>query len=798
MKNIYHLSFVLFLMMVATTGFSQITKPLSFVGKIIDKNSRQPLEYATISLFTKDNNKLITGGVTATNGRFAIPVKSAPQLLYAKIEFIGYQTIMIREFEVTQGQVDLGVVSIAPDKKMLNEVTVTAEKSQTIFKLDKRVFNVGKDLISAGGSSLDVLNNVPSVNVSIEGAISLRGNPNVQILINGNPSVMTGGSSNSLGAISASMIDRIEVITNPSAKYDAKGTTGIINIVLKKEERRGFNGSITLNTGVPENHSLGLSLSKRTEKLNLFTQLGIGKRMFPSNYRGITIDRNNANGQRLQNDGEAEKHEQFYNLRLGMDYHINPFNIITLAGNFAYEFENEYSDTYYNLLNASEQTINLSQRDESTTATNPKWQYDFQYKKTFADNKDQSLVLTAQGFFFGKDRNSSFKNTTTQGTQGDFEQTSKSNFSDASYSFRLDYTHPFAKDNTLEIGAKYDLNFNANDYEVADLVNGTPVLNPDFTNLFEFDQKVLGIYGTYAYELGKVGLKAGVRVENTQVDTRLITTNTNNQQEYTNVFPSVHLSYKVTKQFSTQVSYSKRIHRPRMWDLNPFTTIRDNLNQSFGNPSLQPEFTDSYEFTAIQNWEKASINVSVFHRRTQDVVNDITQVIDSLTITAPQNVGNSENTGVEVNGKLTPTKWFSLLGDFNWTYFNRNGSYEQTDFAFENTRWSVRLTSKFKLPMGIDAEIRVRYRSAVQELLGTRQEIAFADFGIKKKLWKGRAVVNFSMRDVFSSRRNITEMDQPGFYRYNNRQWGGRMMVLGVSMSFGKGNAMEFSGHKRF
>lgn len=796
MKQIKHL--IILLVAITTTGYSQSSKQLNFVGKVIDKTSRQPLEYATISLFTKDNNQLVTGGVTNDKGRFSVSTKLPLRSLFVKIEYIGYQPIIIRELKASQGQVNLGVVSIAPDKKMLSEVTVTAEKSQTIFKLDKRVFNVGKDLISAGGSSLDVLNNVPSVNVSIEGAISLRGNANVQILINGNPSVMTGGSGNSLGAISASMIDRIEVITNPSAKYDAKGTTGIINIVLKKEERRGFNGSLTLNTGIPENHSLGLSLSRRTEKFNLFTQIGVGKRMFPSNYRGITIDRNNANGQQLQNNGEAEKHEQFYNIRLGMDYHINPFNVITLAGNFAYEFENEFSDTYFNLLNASEQTINLSQRDENTTATNPKWQYDFQYKKTFANDKDRSLAFTAQGFFFGKDRNSSFKNTTTQGNQANFEQTSRSNFSDASYSFRLDYTHPFAKNNTLEVGAKYDLNFNANDYEVNDLANGIAVVNPNFTNVFEFDQKVLGVYGTYSYEIGKVGLKAGVRVENTQIATRLITTNANNQQDYTNVFPSVHLSYKITKQFSTQVSYSKRIYRPSMWDLNPFTTIRDNLNQSFGNPGLQPEFTDSYELTAIQNWEKASFNISVFHRRTQDVVNDITEVRDSLTITTPQNVGNSENTGVEVNGKLTPVKWFSLLGDFNWTYFNRTGSYEQTNFAFENTRWSVRLTSKFKFPMGIDAEIRVRYRSAVQELLGTQQEIAFADLGIKKKLWKGRAVINFSVRDVFSSRRRIMEMDQPGFYRYNNRQWGGRMMVLGVSMSFGKGNAMEFSGHKRF
>lgn len=794
MNKIAQIITIFILLAITFPVISQPPVGLTITGQVIDKKSRQPLEYATVTLLDKQTNKIITGGVTNASGRFAIKTTSATPF-YLKVDFIGYVPVVINKLEQKQGHVNLPTIAIANNDNLLGEVTVTAEKSQTIFKLDKRVFNVGKDLISAGGSSLDVLNNVPSVSVSIEGAVSLRGNANVQILINGKPSVMTSGNSNTLGAITADMIERIEVITNPSAKYDAKGTTGIINIVLKKDERKGLNGSVTLNTGIPHNHSIGLSLNRRTEKFNLFAQLGVGKRMFPSNYRGITIDRSTT-GNVLHNNGNAEKHELFYNARLGTDYHINAHNVLTLSGNFAYEIEDETSDTRYSLLNSNGQVLNLSERNENTEATNPKWQYDLQYKKTFANNKNQSLLMSATGTFFGKDKTSNFKNTNLEGTFSDFEQAARTAFSEAMYTFRLDYTHPFSKKSTLETGAKYDLNDISNDYAVADLVNNVWVNNASFTNVFTFDQKVLGAYATYAHEVGKVGIKAGIRVENVQLNTALVAENLTNQQQYTNAFPSVHLSYKLTNQLSTQLSYSKRIHRPRMWDLNPFTSLRDNLNQFTGNPNLLPEYTDSYEFTAIQNWETVSINMSVFHRRTSNLINDITQVIDSLTITSPQNVGNSNNTGVEVNGKATPAKWLTFLADFNWAYFARSGQYDQTSFDFENTRWSGRFTAKIKLPLSIDVELRMRYRSDEQQLLGVVRENFYGDFGLRKKLWKGRAVINFSVRDVLSSRRYITEIDQPVFYRYSNRQWGGRRMVLGLSFGFGKGDAMEFSGHK--
>ncbi|MEL6275117.1 MAG: carboxypeptidase-like regulatory domain-containing protein, partial [Bacteroidota bacterium] len=235
-------------------------------GTVVDGANAEPIEFATIMIADKEKREALTGTTTDIDGNFLVEVTTTE--VYIEVSFIGYETRVIEQFTATGNKIDLGTIQLTDQSQTLEEVTVRAEKSQTEFKLDKRVFNVGKDLSSTGASALEVLNNVPSVNVNIEGEISLRGSAGVQILINGKPSVLADEGGNALGTITAEMLDRIEVITNPSAKYDAEGTSGIINIVIKKDERKGFNGAISVNTGTPQNHSVGLSLNRRTEKFN--------------------------------------------------------------------------------------------------------------------------------------------------------------------------------------------------------------------------------------------------------------------------------------------------------------------------------------------------------------------------------------------------------------------------------------------------------------------------------------------------------------------------------------------------
>ena len=762
-------------------------------GKVEESQSQQPLEYATVKLLDASTQELLSGTTTAADGTFALETEATD--FYLEVDFIGFVTTKITEFDRRTRKINVGKIALSEDTETLDEVVVRGEKSQTEFKLDKRVFNVGQDLSSTGASALEVLNNVPSVNVSIEGQVRLRGSAGVQILINGKPSVLASNDGNALGTITADMIEKVEVITNPSAKYNAEGTSGIINIVMKKEEKRGLNGAVTLNTGVPNNHSLGLSINNRTEKFNLFSQLGVGRRTFPERYE--TINRNLTDNTTIRSAGNSDKNETFFNVILGTDYHIDDYNVLSLTGHFAYELETEYSDTDFTQQDATDRPAIRWNRDEVTEATNPKYQYELQYKKDFPDNEDHTLLFSALGSFFGKDQSSEFVNTSAFGESFNNQQQTRTDFLQGEYTFKLDYTHPFTDELTLETGAQYVITDVANDFAVSNWADTRWVEDPDRTNVFEYLQKVGGVYGTGAYEGDKFGVKLGLRVENTDLSTVLLDTDQSNRQRFTGLFPSAHTSYKLLENLSLQAGYSRRISRPGLWDLNPFFNIRNNFSIRTGNPLLQPEYTDSYEVTGIFDQGPVSLNAAVYHRYTTDVVEEVSTFADNVSLTRPENIGTNRATGLELNSKYSPTEWWSLSGDLNYNYFQRKGTFQTTSFDFNADQWSGRLNSKFKLPADVDLEITGNYQSRVRTFQRLQSGYAFADLGVRKKVMKGKTILNLSVRDVFASRIFESVTTQPSFDLYNYQQRG-RFITVGISYGFGKGEAMEFSGQKQF
>ncbi|UZR97759.1 outer membrane beta-barrel family protein [Chondrinema litorale] len=784
---------ILFISLISiATALQAQTKNITVKGKVIDGKSEQPVEFATVVLKDKNTEKNITGKTTAADGTFEI--KTDVSDFYVEVSFIGFETKAIKDISIANGMANLGTIAMGENEEVLEELLIVGERSTTEFELDKKVFNVGKDLSSAGGSAFDVLNNVPSVNVNIEGEISLRGSTGVEILINGKPSVLTSESgSNALGTITADMIEKIEVITNPSAKYNAEGTSGIINIVIKKEERKGTNGSVSINTGVPHNHSLGLSLNHRTEKFNLFSQVGAGYRNMPNESRNINTDLGSNTS--VISNGEEDKYEQFYNFSLGTDYYINPTNVLTLSGNFAYEIEDQPSTSYFSSLDENNEVVSEWNRDQATSATNPKWQYELQYKSDFKDDEDHVLLFSATGSHFGKDQSSEYTNVTTYGENVDSNQQTDTDFKETEYTFKLDYTKPFLDKFTLETGGQYNINDVGNDYSVSNLEDGTWVVDPDLSNVFEYHQNVLALYGTGAYEGDKWGLKLGLRVETTDLNTVLKNTGEENNQNYTNLFPSVHTSYKLTNNFSVQAGFSKRILRPRLWNLNPFFNISNNYSIRTGNPDLRPEYTDSYELAAMYIVDKISWNVGVYHRYTTDVVERISTFEDNVNISKPYNIGTNRATGVELNGKYLPANWLSITGEINYNYYIREGSLETTSFDFDADQWTSKVTTKFKFPLDIDFEVTGHYQSEYQTVQSIISNNLFADMGVRKKILKGRGVINMSVRDIFASRRMETITNQSDFYLYSYGKRG-RFVTLGFSFGFGKGEAMEFSGQK--
>ena len=787
-------SFILLLSITLFASFNSVgqKRSLTVYGTIIDERNNNPIPFATILIFDLDTNQSMAGTTTDEDGRFNVVTNTLN--FYIEVSFIGYETMKLSNFNIENNELNLGTVRLIEVNQALDEIEIRAEKSTTEFKLDKRVFNVGQDISSTGMGALEVLNNVPSVTVSIEGEVSLRGNSGVQILIDGKPSILADDPRNTLGSITADMIDRIEVITNPSAKYDAEGTSGILNIVLKKAEKKGLNGSISLNTGIPDNHSVGVSLNRRTEKFNLFAQLGIGYRSLPSQFK-------NSNQDLIQNttvnsEGTAYRNENFYNIILGTDYYINPLNVITLSGNFAYEIEDQPSSTDFSYYDETNTLISQWERIETTDATNPKWQYELQYKREFEDHEDHSLLFSAQGRYFGKDQESEFEVNSISGEDEFNDQQTETVFQQTDYTFKLDYNKPFTEKLTMELGAQYVINDVGNDYEVRESIDGEWVTNPDLTNNFEYDQKVLGLYGTVAYDNKPWGIKAGLRIEKTDLKTLLTNTDQKNNQNYTDYFPSAHVSYKINETISVQTGYSKRIFRPRLWDLNPFFNIRNDYNIRTGNPNLKPEYTDSFEITSIFVFENISFNMGLYHLYTTDVVERVTYFEDNVSVTTPENIGTSNTTGIEVNFKYSPLNWLTFNGDFNYGFFIRNGDFEGQSFDFNGNKWTSRLTGKVKLPADFEFELTGNYQSGYQTVQSDISGFSFADLGLRKKIAKGKLVIDLSIRDIFETRIRESVIEQPEFYLYSY-DTRGRFFTLGLSYGFGKGEAMTYSGGRR-
>ncbi len=777
----------LFLLPLLVLAFSASAQR-SLRGVVVENGSARPVPYATVVALPPTGETPLAGTSTDEAGAFRLSAPADAARL--SVSFIGYRdtTLALRD-----GRLDADTIVLRSASRRLEEVAVTAERSVVEFQLDKRVFRVGQDLASAGMGALDVLNNVPSVNVDVEGQVSLRGNTGVQILINGKPSVLSDEGAAALGTLTADMIEAVEVITNPSAKYEAEGSSGIINIVLKKEEKKGFNGSISANTGLPANHSLGVSLNRRTENFNFFTQFGAGYRSLPDSNRSVNLNR--VDSTLVLSGGTEFRNERFANITLGTDYHIDERNVLTLSGSFAYEDEDQPSETRIEVLD-NDGLVTRYLREETTTAGNPKYQYDLQYERRFRNDEDHVLQFSTQGNFFGKVQESAFTHRLLDGAFTDPDQRTATDFYQQDFLFKVDYVNPLSDAVTLETGAQYDLNDVGNAFSVSNRdSSGAFVVDSGLTNDFRWDQRVLGVYATGAWERDAWGVKGGLRVEYTDLNTLLATTGQANRQRYTNLFPSLHASYKISPRVSVQAGYSRRIYRPRLWDLNPFFNIRNNYNVRRGNPDLLPEFADSWELTGIVILDKASFNASAYHLRTTDVIERVSFFEGNVSVTAPVNVGTRNQTGFELNGKYTPTSWLSVNGDVNYGMFVRDGRYEGQDFDFRGRQWFARVTARFKLPAALEVEITGDYNSPFRTVQGMVSGFAFMDAGLRKKFWNGKLVTNVSVRDAFASRIRESAQVQPGFYRYDFSRRG-RFLTLGVSYSFGKGEAMTYSGRR--
>ncbi|RYJ40901.1 TonB-dependent receptor [Flavobacterium anhuiense] len=757
-------------------------------GKVFEKVSKQPLEYATISLTAPNDTKVVAGGITNPKGEFEVAV--APGTYDIKVEFISFKSTEIKQKSI-QDDTNLGVVNLSEDAAQLNEVVVRAEKSTVEIKLDKKVYNVGQDMIVKGGSVSDVLDNVPSVSVDTEGNVSLRGSDNIRILIDGRPSQAIN-MAEALRQLPADAIDKVEVITNPSARYDAEGGSGIINIILKKGKNQGFNGTFIASTGLPETYGLSANLNYKTEKLNYFTTAGY-------NYR-TTEGAGQTNSEYLNPDGttksfldedrDTKRLRKGFNGRAGVEWTITPSTFWTNAINYQ---KNSGDDrdliNYYNYDAAHNYTGTTYRLNNADTGSE-----NFEYTSNLIKNfNDKGHKLTAD-LSISRNTDDSFSEITAS---PNFNNTLNDQVQ-KQVLFQADYVLPLGKGSQFEAGYKGSFGDLNNEYYVTE--NGG-AKDPNLSNTLEYKENINALYTQYGFKVNKFSYLLGLRWEDTDIHVNLLDNSDFNTKKYNNLFPSAFISYEISDQSNFTASYSKRLTRPRGRFMNPAVNYASNVNIFQGNPDLDPSLTDKYDIGYIKKWDKVTFNTSAYFEDTKDVFSFVRSPtgdqVNGIPVikSQPINLGKEQKFGFEFTFNYTPYKWWKLNSNFNFFNVKTTGEHSYTDtqgneivqnLDNQANSWFARVNSKVTLPYKIDWQLTAMYNGEQKTAQGKNLGQFGMNTAFSKDVMKDKGTIAFNISDVFNSRkmRSYTYLDDVN--SYSEFQFRKRQFNLSFTYRFNK------------
>jgi len=604
------IKFALILVFLFTSFYNYAQQPpagnkVKVSGKVFEKVSKQPLEYATISITLPNDTKVISGGITNPKGEFEVAV--APGTYDIKIEFISFKATEIKQRSI-QEDTNLGDVNLSEDAAQLNEVVVRAEKSTVEIKLDKKVYNVGQDMMVKGGTVSDVLDNVPSVSVDSEGNVSLRGSDNIRILIDGRPSNAINVAE-ALRQLPADAIEKVEVITNPSARYDAEGGSGLINIVLKKGKNQGLNGTFITSTGIPETYGVSGNLNYKTEKLNYFTTAGYNYRTNEGG--GLTnTDYLNADGSPkgyLDEDRDTKRTREGFNGRAGVEWTLTPTTFWTNAINYQKNTGEDRDLINYNNFDAARVFTGATSRLNNGDTGSQNVEYTSNLIKNF---NDKGHKLTAD---LSISRNTDDSNSIITASPN-FNST-LNNQIQKQVLVQADYVLPLGEGSQFEAGYKGSFGDLNNEYFVKNL----DVVDTNLSNTLEYKENINALYTSYGFKMSKFSYLFGLRWEDTNIQVNLLDTNDFNTKKYNNLFPSAFISYEISDQSNFTASYSKRLSRPRGRFMNPAVNYSSNVNIFQGNPDLDPSLTDKYDIGYIKRWDKVTFTTSAYFEDTKDV-----------------------------------------------------------------------------------------------------------------------------------------------------------------------------------
>ena len=775
-------------------------KEVIITGKVFEKATNMPLEYATVAFVNKAENKIVTGGITTETGDFSIPVPSGTYDI--TIEFIGFDKLTIPNQNLTANK-NMGTIGLAENAQALDEVSIIAETTTVDIRLDKKIYNVGQDLTVSGGTVSDVLDNVPSVSVDVEGNVALRGNDNVTILINGKPSGLVGlNSTDALRQLPAESIERVEVITSPSARYDAQGTAGILNIILRRSKLQGFNGAVTTNIGYPKQAGISGNVNYRTGDVNIFNTTSYDYREVPGNSSSYTQYFNKQFDDEgnviLDNpDTFTDEQNRYERIRKGISTNFGVEWYITdsasLTGAISYRNGDNESNTTNTLTQFDENGNFLSQanRFDPELEDDKVLQYSLNFMKDF-DDSGHKLTMDFQYEDNSEDEFSKVlvegQNTEKVATLEDQER----------ILLQADYVLPIGENSQFELGYRGDFKNQDTDYtvELLNMNSNEFIVNDSLSNFLNYREYVNAAYTQFGSKFGKFSFLAGLRLENTRITVDQPTSGDFSKNDYTGLFPTLNLNFEMSEKENITLGYSRRIQRPRSWFINPFPS-RSSVTSIFrGNPQLAPSYSGQYDVGYYRKFsDKVSLNASAYYQHATDVFSfisfdtgiPVTVNGQNFTIIerTPINLAEEDRYGFEFTVIYKPSKIWNINANFN--YFQQSITGETPNgLSLDNTNnsWFARINNKYTLPGKIEWQTSLNYRGPSEDAQNKREGVFSTNMAFSKDLFKDKASIAFNISDLFNSRKRQSETFTGTFNSTSEFQWRERSFNLSFTYRF--------------
>ena len=779
----------------------------SIKGSIVDAGDQSPLDFVNVTLFKQGSTKPITFVSSDTNGAFVFPTIEKGKYT-VRFSYVGFTTIN-QVVEVNTTPVNLGIIKLDADSKNLKEVEVVGQGSQMHFDIDKKVFSVDQNISAAGGSASDVLKNIPSVTVDNQGNVSLRKDGNVEVWINGKASGLTvDNRAQVLQQMPAESIESIEVMTNPSAKFNPEGSAGIINIVMKQKHKAGYFGSVSAGTTIPDNGKLGqnygASINYSSSKLDAYVNLGYRAMSFQG---GSKTDRTNfatdnslSNTTMLnQNNVNSTAFSGLF-MRAGVDYHFDPKNTLSLSGFGMAGSGNQSSTITSTTTDLVTNGKSLFTQENTGKGTRPSLNMNLDYRHDF-DKKGSNLMANVSYSNHNRTGNSAY--VYTGDTISNITQVTDDK--NKELEMKVDYTNKLTENSKLEAGMQSTLGTRLS--TSTGLNNITGLYLPAYFDSFKYNEQINSAYVTFGSRYKNLTYQLGLRAEyytKQFTDTTMASDRITKQvQPFTadpifHVFPSFYLSYTLPNKDEMQFNYSNRVNRPRGRQINPYKNYSDPINISYGNPELLPQYVSSLELNYIKSWDAQTLSASLYYHKTDNVIEGVKYVNNNVMENTYLNIAKSQNTGLEMISKNRLFKILSLTSTLN-VYYSKLDSATYSNPKFPDLKttipgqnsfsWSGNIMANFLLSKTLSGQITGEYESSQLIAQGRENAKYSIDLGVRQTFMNRNLSVSLNVRDLLNSDRDNTTTSGSGFTQNSSSYFHGRM--LGITLSYNFGNMKQ-------